>query len=258
LLFVFNPGGRDLLESQYEQERLDEIDELLAKGRSASVIFAGLVTKQQDGQWLVSGIPVQVSAATRLPAQAIPNGAPVMVTGLTRGDGVVEAQEIQLLQPGVSLPPLEPSEKNNSEGEHEDSNAVPTPSIALTQGTPVPESSSSQNEQDHHSYEFSGVVQSMQDGTWIINGQSVSVDQTAEINGNVQVGSIVKFEGYYDSNGNFVVTKIEVKSGGGDLSSGDKSGTNSNGDDEHNSNSNTNGNTNSNTNSSETPSGDDH
>ncbi|MBI3739338.1 MAG: hypothetical protein HY258_09865, partial [Chloroflexi bacterium] len=41
LLFVFNPGGRDLLESQYEQERLDEIDELLAKGRSASVIFAG-------------------------------------------------------------------------------------------------------------------------------------------------------------------------------------------------------------------------
>ncbi len=243
LFFVFSPGGRDLLESQFEQERLDEIDELLAKGRSISVVFSGLVTRQQDGQWLISGIPVQVSAATRLPAQVIPSGAPVMVTGLTREDGIVEAQEIQLLQAGASLPPLEPSERNNSEGEHGDSNPAPTSQVILTPRAPVPETGSNQNEQEHHSYEFSGVVQSVQDGIWVINGQTVSVNQ-ADIKGNIAVGSYVKFEGYYDVNGIFVVTRIELKSGSGtskgDNTSGSGAGENENNNDNSNTNSNSN------------------
>jgi hypothetical protein len=203
LFFVVNPGDRDILESKYEQERLDEIDELLTKGRSAPISFFGLVTKQQNGQWLISGIPVSITASTRLPADAISDGAPVLVIGLTLENGVVEAQEIQLLQPGVRLPPFEPSEEDDRH------NSVPAPIVAETPS--VPEDKSQPGGDEHKSYQFSGVVESMEDGVWNINGQPVTVDQ-AQINGKIMVGSVVKFEGYYDQNGQFIVTKIEAKS----------------------------------------------
>ena len=230
LLFVFSPEGRDLLESRYEQERLDEIDDLLGQGRSAPIVFFGLVTQQQDGQWLVSGIPVSVTAATRLPSDTLNDGAPVMVAGVTRSDGVVEAREIQLLQPGVALPPLEPSEneEHSAGGGQEDSGPVSTPFVIAT---PLPGSQQSGGEPK--SYQFSGVVESVQGNEWNINGQTVYVDQ-ALILGRVRIGSAVKFEGYYSSDGRFMVTRIELQSSNDSGSSGGGKGGSDDGG-EHNS-----------------------
>ena len=257
LLFIFDPQGRNILESQYEQERLNEIDDLLMKGRSASITFSGLVINQQNGQWMISGIPVSVTTSTRLPAGAVSSGVPVTVIGTTRNDGTVDAQEVQLLQPGVSLPPLEPSGDNDQNGETDNENhnvpiaptaanknlqTTPLPVIVIMPGTPAPEQPSA-SQQQQKGYEFSGVVESMQGNVWNINGQSVIADQ-AQIDGSVRVGSPVKFEGYYDLNGNFIVTKVEVKSviirptdsnsgGGGSGSSGSGSGSDSNSNDNH-------------------------
>lgn len=208
LLFVFTPQGREILASQYEQERLDETDELLNMGRSATPItFSGLVTHRQDGSWTVSGIPVSVSSSTILPNNTIMESAPVVVIGITRGDAV-EAQEIQLLQPGAPLPPFQPSGTGE---QHGNLNPVSTPMTQATPniGTPVPQSSGSQDQ--HSSYEFSGVVQSMQNGIWTIDGQPVHVDQ-AEISGNVQIGSSVSFQGYYDANGDFIASNLQLTS----------------------------------------------
>lgn len=274
LLFVFNPQGRDVLTSEYEQERLNEIDELLTRGRSASITFSGLITDQQNGQWMVSGIPVAVTGLTRLPANVISTGVPVTVLGTTRSDGTVDAQEIRLLQPGVFLPPLEPSGDNDQNGETDNENhrtqiapanennnsssqATPMPVIVNVPGTPVAVLPSL-SQQDHKGYEFSGVVEAMQGNMWNINGQLVLVDQ-AQVNGTVGVGSLVKFEGYYNVDGQFVATKVEIKSidngsnvgtsnGGGSSGS---SGSDSGGNDNHNDNGDNyheNNNTNTNTN----------
>jgi len=263
LLFVFNPQGRNVLESQYEQERLNEIDELLMKGRSASITFSGLITNQQNRQWLVSGIPVTVTNSTRLPADVISNGVPVTVIGTTHNDGTVDAQEVQLLQPGVSLPPLEPSGDNDQNGEtdneNHDSQTAPTAvnnnsqptSVPVIVTTPVLAEPQSLSQQPQKGYEFSGVVESMQGNMWNINGQSVIADQ-AQIDGAVKVGSAVKFEGYYDATGQFIVTKVEVKSvdrptigtNNGDGGSGNSgSGSNSAGDSNNNTNNQTDTNT---------------
>ncbi len=220
LFFVFNPQGRNILESRYEQERLNEIDELLVKGRSAPITFSGLVVSQQNGQWMISGIPVSVTSSTRLPTGMVSSGVPVTVVGATRNDGTVDAQEIRLLQPGVSLPPLEPSGDNDQNGEldNENHSGPVAPTISNLQVTPLPviittptPDLQSLSQQQQRGYEFSGVVESMQGNVWNINGQSVIADQ-AQIDGSVRVGSSVKFEGYYDINGNFIVTKVEVKS----------------------------------------------
>ena len=230
LWFAVSPQERDLIESGYEQERLDEISELLGRRISAPIMFSGLLSRQADGQWLISGIPVEVTSGTSLPAAPIVQGAPVTVTGMTRLDGVVEAHQIQVLQPGASLPPFEPSERNEAhdseDGEDGAHGAVPTSQPApdaTRQASPQPASTQT-------TYQFSGVVQSIQGDRWTINGQPVYVD-SAQIDLQVTVGAIVRFQGYYGEDGRFMVTTVEPYSAhSGDRHNGsDGSGDHSSG-----------------------------
>lgn len=211
LLFAFSPQQHDIMESEYEQERLNEISELLGQGKAAPISFSGILAQQADGRWVVSGIPVSVTAAT-LPTTQVVNGVPINVTGITRSDGVVEAQQIQVLQPGASLPPLEPSESNQeSHGQGEEGEGAPT--LVASPTPSASKSGTSGSETEHVSYQYSGVIQSMQGNVWTINGQVVHVD-AAQISGQATVGSIVRFSGYYNSDGTFVVTVVEPQSGG--------------------------------------------
>jgi hypothetical protein len=225
LFFVFQPQDRALLSSQFEQERLDEIDNLLAKRQAAPIRFSGLVMKLQDGTWLVSGIPVSVSALTTMPSGPVGEGDPVAITGVTRSDGVVEAQSVLLLQPGVSLPPLQPSE-------HEGESLVLTPQVApagTASALAQPSDQAQLSSDREHSYVFTGVVESIGGSSWRINGQAVYLDPAAKI-GSVNMGSVVTFEGYYGADDRFVATKIEAQSnpvhtGGGAGDSGSGAGS---------------------------------
>ena len=103
VLFTFNPQERETLELEHENERLYELQELFAKGRSVEVDFAGVVTNQTGSDWLVSGIPVIVSAQTNLHDPGIVPGSPVRVKGHTQSNGAVLAEEIELLPLSVKV-----------------------------------------------------------------------------------------------------------------------------------------------------------
>ncbi len=220
LWFTFSPEGREELESEYEQERLDEIDELLVDGREETIAFYGIITAQDGDYWLVSGVPVQITAGTQLPAKPVAIGAPVTVVGSTNAQGFIEAQMVGALDPGVSLPPLEPSEleagdkESNEQGEQ----------LELPQSE-----ADDDNEQEKlpSTFEFRGVVSSQKNGDWVINGQQVDVSQ-ADIIGTITVGAFVRLEGYYAPDGKFMVTKIELRrSNSSDSSSSDSSNNDS-------------------------------
>lgn len=223
LFFVFQPQERYVLQNEFEQERLDEIDGLLARRQTAPITFSGLVMKAQDGSWLVSGIPISVTYLTNLPSGPIQEGAPVLITGSTRSDGVVEALRVQVLQPGVALPPLEPSEHGSafaSPGQEESGTA--TPLAPVQSGTPSPATNGRL-----HSYVFTGIVESMGNSVWRINGQTVYLDQPL-ILGSVKVGTQVTFEGYYSTDGRYVVTRIQVQSTPSSQGAGSESGSGGN------------------------------
>ena len=120
LILVFNPEGREELEDEFEQERLHEIDELLFEGRHETIEFAGMVTEQSGDQWIVSSIPVQITPESKLPAEPVTVGALIKVEGHTNIQGFVEADKIELLEPGISLSPLAPVEIEASEDAAED------------------------------------------------------------------------------------------------------------------------------------------
>src|SRR5260370_42180703 len=65
LVLAVNSQDRDLLESRFDRERLDEIDGLLGAPRSAIVTFSGLIMKPNGNNLVVSNIPVLVTPPTQ-------------------------------------------------------------------------------------------------------------------------------------------------------------------------------------------------
>jgi Domain of unknown function (DUF5667)/Domain of unknown function (DUF5666) len=200
MLFIFSPEQRVGLESEFEQERLDEISELLTEGRNETIALRGLVTAQSNNTWKVSGITVMITSSSRLPADPVLVGSPVVVIGHTNAQGFVEVDTLDILGPGVSLPPLEPSHMEGPDAEDSQSpNEEPEFNNDLQP-----------NQLENLTFEFQGIVEAMNGNIWTINGQRVNVE-FAESKGTVSVGVLVEFKGYYSTGGEFIVTQIEVK-----------------------------------------------
>jgi hypothetical protein len=233
LAFTFNVQQRDALEIEHENERLHELQELFAEGRSAEVDFAGSVTSQNGNEWVVSQVPVVLSGQTetRDQGQGIVVGSAVRVKGQTQGNNVVLAERIELLPAGAKLPDIgdEPeletetheglnqqNEDNSGKGSGEES--------PLAEETKTPEPEFEPKDES-----FNGTVNSMDSNVWDVSGIPVDVS-SAEIKGTPSVGASVKVEGYYDANAVFIVTKIEFESSGSgsDSSSSSEDGSNTN------------------------------
>jgi len=236
VLFTFNPEQRQTLELEHENERLDELHELFAEGRSAEVDFAGYVTRQTETEWRISGITVLISSETDLPVQPVAVGAAVRVHGRIQNGGVVAAQ-IELLPSGSKLPDVNDDELEIEGEEHEggtpeieeESGAgsivgpaiVPTVNPSLKMPTPIVKS---------EDLSLEGTVTSIQNNLIVINGIVMDIQFAEEIKGNPSVGITAKVEGYYDASGIFIVTKVDFSSTS--INSG-SSNNNTNDDDSH-------------------------
>jgi hypothetical protein len=221
VLFTFNNQAREALEVEHENERLEELNGLFTAGRSAKVDFAGTVMSQNGDLWEVSKIPVLVSAQTELNGQpAVAVGDAVRVRGFTQSGGTVTAEHVDLLPAGIPLPNVgddhgPSSEQENQDGEQQNSgqNGSGNESedgVPGQQATKAP-----QVESKNHEFSRSGVVDSLNGNTLIVNGQSMSISG-AKIEGTPNVGAKVKVEGYFDANGIFVLTKVEFNNTGSD------------------------------------------
>jgi uncharacterized membrane protein YgcG len=107
LFFTFNGQEREALELEHEYERLHELREVLAEGRSAEVDFNGLVTSQTGNEWKVAGVRVLISDQTEIRDQGIVVGSAVRVRGVTQGSDTVLAERIRLLSSDAKLPQAE-------------------------------------------------------------------------------------------------------------------------------------------------------
>jgi uncharacterized membrane protein YgcG len=242
ILFTFNTQSRAALEVEHENERLTELSEVFAQGRSVEVDFSGLVTRQNGNVWLVSGIPVAVSTQTELPAQPIAVGDAIHVEGATQQDGAVLAREIKLLPAGMPLPTLNDDDSFEVQEEHsgesnqgsEDSSGKGSggelPSLEATQTSGQDSNSDSFSEVEPKDQALNGTVESITGDIVVVDGQIMNVS-SAEIKGTPKVGSSVKVEGYRDPNGLFIVTKIEFQSSVSNDSSGSGSGSDNGGSD---------------------------
>lgn len=129
LLFTFDLTRRESLEVEHENERLEELSELLAEGRSAEVDFAGIITQQDGDRWLVSGITIVISPQTDLHDGPVFVGDAVRVFGAVQSDGFVLVERIDRLPPNAKLPdignsgPESEDDSNSGSGSNDNDNS---------------------------------------------------------------------------------------------------------------------------------------
>ena len=184
LMLVFAPGHRDVLESEYEQERLDEVSQVLHEGRLVPISFTGLITSTTDGQIVVSGVPVAITLQTQFSGVQAVNGAAVIVTGKTDSLGQVTAMTVQVLPSGSFVPVAEAAQS-----EHQGSNGN-------SQST---------------TFHLEGTVKAMNNSTLTIGDRIVYLD--ASLTAGITVGNQVEVKGYFTSDGRFIATELELEEG---------------------------------------------
>jgi hypothetical protein len=244
LFFIFDTEARDLLENEFENERLHEANELLAEGRHEVIDFAG-VFMQVNGVSYVSGLQVILPATIPAPA----NGDAVVVSGRTNAQGYVEIIRLQLLPSGSIVPTGNPIEVDVESSSENDSTPPAAPSSGLSNEAVEPKIEEA---------EIKGTLQAISTTTLVINNLTVYLEN-AKVEGTLCIGMEVEVKGYFAEDGRFIVREVKGKgecSGGssssGASSSGGGSNLNDNSSDDHSS-SGSDDNSNSNTNS-----GDDH
>jgi hypothetical protein len=197
LLFVFDPEHRDVLEGEYDHERLDEVHELIQQARVVSITFSGVITEATGGRIVVSGVVVNLSAGTSLPGRAFAVGDSVIVTGRTGEAGSVLADPIQVLPPGsLATGKYKPrSRVRRTRMNHRPAASRPSfPLMISIKST----------------FHFEGTIESIDGTVWSINGRTVYVE-SVQIPERATVGTTVEVEGYFDRAGRFIVTEIEIE-----------------------------------------------
>ena len=129
LWFTFDAQARETLEIEHENERLYELKELFAEGRSVEVDFSGTVTSQNQNEWIVNGVRVVITSQTEVRDGPIDVGSAVRVRGWTQGQDTVMAERIRLLSSDDKLPDIEYEHEDNdnsNEGSgHQEDNSGP-------------------------------------------------------------------------------------------------------------------------------------
>jgi hypothetical protein len=244
LFFVFDQQAHNALKNEFENERLQEVSNLLVEGRDETIQFAG-VFMQVKGVKYISGVAVLVPANLQAPA----NGAAVTVTGKTNAHGFVEVESIELLPEGAVVPVGKPVEEDNTsgsssgtgsgseDGANSNSGSGPGSENGAGSGSGNEAQSGNANElpkSDPQSFEIKGSVKSTSNNLLVVNGQTVHLDN-AKIDGALKDGVNVEIKGFYAADGSFNATEVKVKDSGSGGSgnnenqgSGSSSGSNSN------------------------------
>jgi hypothetical protein len=203
LAFTFDSGDREILEVEHENERLEELNELFASGRSAMVDFAGIITRESGAGWWISNILVIVPDGIVPSGQPIQVGSAVRVYGRTGGNGIVLAERIESLPAGAALPEIEEHEvtvqsgiESPAPGAETEVASGETTESASPKATPMIES-------------LTGKLTSIQGVVWKIDNVLVNV-RNAEIKGVPVVGARARATGYYGTDGVFVARRIEI------------------------------------------------
>jgi len=116
LFFTFSHEAHDALEHAFENERLQEVSELLVEGKHETIEFSGLYM-EVNGISYASGIHIVILNTSILPVEPLVNGLAVIVTGHTNAQGFVDVESIKLLPAGSAVPTGEPIETDT---EHND------------------------------------------------------------------------------------------------------------------------------------------
>ena len=234
------------LAAQFDQERRDEIELLVAAGRPAQVEFRGIIESMGPDIWTIAGIPVGVDSGTQIigfPEIGRMAGVRGLVANgqLTATSIRVEGEESSPTPtptPGATPTP-EPTETPTPTPTQP---AAPSPSATPSPTrTPTPTASPAPAE-----IRFTGIVERQTALAWTIDRRVVEIAAATEIRGSPVIGDRVEVRALDLGGGRLIGLRIERIDEGGNDNGNDNTNDNTNDNDNQNDNGNTNDNQNGN------------
>lgn len=183
-----------------KEVKLADFDKLPIEG-TIDVEIKGVVESMSASLWVIGGFNVAVDASTEV-SSSLAVGSFAKAEGTLQADGSLLAREIK---------PAEMDDDGDDDGQGEDDDGD-------DDGMPG----------DDNEIEFSGIVESISAGLWVIAGKSVIVTAETEIEGSPQMGDFVKVKAF-SANGSLTADEIKIKS----TQSGGDDDDDMNGDDDH-------------------------
>jgi hypothetical protein len=99
LALTFSPDRRAVLEEEFNQRRLTEIEDLIEQNRAAVIQFRGVLETKGDNLWIVENHTIFLPNDIRI-ENDIQEGDTIEVTGLLRSNNVLAADTITLVESG--------------------------------------------------------------------------------------------------------------------------------------------------------------
>ncbi|MFZ3078780.1 MAG: DUF5666 domain-containing protein [Bellilinea sp.] len=196
-----------------------ELKESMPGAVGVEVEIFGSIESISGTVYVIGGKTVNTDASTEITG-VLAVGSFVKIHAALNADGTFQAREIELV-----TEPAPDTGDDDDQGEDQDD-----------QG----EDQDDQDEDmDEEEVKLTGVLESITAGLWVVDGVSFMVDSSTKIEGDIQIGDIIKIEGQVQSDGTTVLAhEIELKDdasiGSGDDSedSDDNSGSSGSDDDE--------------------------
>jgi hypothetical protein len=210
---TFDPQRRDSLEQEFENERYEELEELITENRLVEVDFKGQIISDVMGGWNVSGLTVVMTPDTHVEG-FLAAGVNVRVRGVTQANGYILATEMRVLMEGGSNSTQENSGENESDEQNSGNSGTSSPgetesSQPFDQPTSTPSPDSNETGE---SFEIQGILTSREESIWTVNGKQIFVSSDAEIKGMVVTGAELRVKGAITSAGAWIAYEVEVRS----------------------------------------------
>ena len=248
LQLVRDAQARQTLHLAFNNRREAEARELTRLGRKGPVSFEGIVEGQTAGQWIISSLPVTLSADTLVEGEVGP-GDSVIVIGTTRPQGDILASEIllhtyQLVGPVEQQSPSDwvvagqplrivPASQIQQDihpgdvalvlvevqpnGDHvalvilnmRSARQSPDDVAPDERGNLATPASPGSPEADAEEVEFTGTVEDHQGPIWIIAGRTLLQTSESDIRGEIAPGDRVRVRALDSGTGGLILLRIE-------------------------------------------------
>ena len=97
LFFTFDQNQHTLLRERFNQQRLDEIDQLILLNRAAIVSFFGTLETKGENLWVIEGLPVFLPEDADIDDK-LQEGDMVEVIGILKSNNVLVADTVRAAQ----------------------------------------------------------------------------------------------------------------------------------------------------------------
>jgi len=242
LALTFDEASRAQLLSTFEQRRLAEVRAVMQERKSTHVQFKGTIEKIGEDAWQISGLIVSIGPDTII--EGIPRlGKTARVDALTKSDGSLSAQRIQIQEPSRAVQSLAPSATPSHTPRKP---ASPTPSATVTSSltpeptdtmqptktpkptdtleptstnTPIPTPTKitpTPKQPREIKVKIEGVISNISSAAWVVAGQTIMVNANTEINqekARAEVGAWARVRAKRRSDGSLLALKITIERG---------------------------------------------